>query len=126
MHLSLSPVVADPTLWRADVLGRPINPLDVVVNGTQHLHAVWPGVGYTAGQSAPDAGTSVVIDSLDAPLVQPGGAAGDNLLRYDGETKPDMSGGWHWNLYNNVWGTAFPQWYDDDAAFRFTVALQAA
>jgi hypothetical protein len=26
----------------------------------------------------------------------------------------------HFNLYNNVWGTNFPMWYEDDARFRFS------
>ncbi|NOG48471.1 MAG: hypothetical protein HND48_02750 [Chloroflexi bacterium] len=34
---------------------------------------------------------------------------------------PDMSGGVHFNLYNNVWGTNFPMWFEDDARFRFVL-----
>ena len=32
-----------------------------------------------------------------------------------------LNGGIHANLYNNLWGTAFPQWYDDDGVARFQI-----
>lgn len=44
------------------------------------------------------------------------------MLTFD-NSLPDMSGGMHFNIYNNLWGTAFPQWYSDDAQFRFKVTL---
>jgi len=30
----------------------------------------------------------------------------------------------HFNLLNNLWGTAFPQWQGDDTRFRFQLSLQ--
>ena len=52
-------------------------------------------------------------------LVSPGDI--DHLLRYDDhDSQPDaVRGGMHANLMNNLWGTAFPQWYDDDGSARF-------
>jgi hypothetical protein len=38
-------------------------------------------------------------------------------------TQPDMSEGVHVNLYNNLWGTAFSQWYGDDMKFRFAIRV---
>eukprot|EP00802_Teleaulax_amphioxeia_P002335 Tamp_02337.p1 GENE.Tamp_02337~~Tamp_02337.p1 ORF type:complete len:933 (-),score=169.09 Tamp_02337:1642-4440(-) len=66
------------------------------------------------------------IESLDAPLVSLTDI--DHLLRYDGQTQPPRpraghSTAAHFNLYNNVWGTAFPQWQSGDASFRFRVFL---
>ena len=29
----------------------------------------------------------------------------------------------YFNLYNNVWNTNFPMWYDECARFRFTLRL---
>jgi hypothetical protein len=29
----------------------------------------------------------------------------------------------HFNLYNNIWGTNHPMWYDEDAKFRFALIL---
>ena len=44
-----------------------------------------------------------------------------NLLPHpadDGYSQPNMTGGVHYNLWNNVWGTAFPQWCACPAATR--------
>jgi hypothetical protein len=59
------------------------------------------------------------IETLDAFLVSP---ADDitYLLDFAGFEQPNVEG-MHFNLYNNVWGTAFPQWYSDDALFRFQI-----
>jgi len=101
--VSFNPIVDDPTNgWWLDVLGYPIDPLEVVVNGTRHLHAVWDGIHYDGPTR------HINITTLDTPLVAPGDI--DHLLWYDGETQPDLSHGMHYNLFNNLWGTAFPQW----------------
>jgi hypothetical protein len=36
---------------------------------------------------------------------------------------PQMQEGVHVNLYNNLWGTAFPQWYGEDMRFRFVIRV---
>ncbi len=39
---------------------------------------------------------------------------------------PDLQAdGFHLNLYNNVWGTNFPMWYDEDALFRYRWCFDA-
>ena len=46
---------------------------------------------------------------LDTALM----AMGDtqHMIRYSTQgAQPDMSGGVHANIHNNLWGTAFPQW----------------
>ena len=32
---------------------------------------------------------------------------------------PKLEHGMHFNLYNNLWGTNFPMWYEEDMRFRF-------
>ena len=127
--MSFTPLVPRPHIdnassggdgWMMDILGSPVSPLNVAANGTRHLHAVWGGVDYS------DANTAVSIESLDAPLVCPGDA--EHLLRYTEGAVPDMAGGWHFNLYNNHWAVAFPQWFPfakdgSDANMRFRFAL---
>ena len=44
----------------------------------------------------------------------------DHLLRYN-DDQPPPSGGVHFSLHNNLWGTAFPQWYAGDGVARFQV-----
>lgn len=99
MFVSFVPV-ANPKTWAMDVIGWSVSPLEVVYNGSRHLHAVWEGVN----------NTNVAIKSFDTPLVCPGDA--EHLLLNRGFVSPDvpdMTGGWHWNLMNNHWGVAFPQ-----------------
>ena len=104
--------------YSMDILGSRVSPLEVVDMGTQHLHAVWDGVGYDNRAAG---GAFVWIQALDTPLVAPGDA--EHLLVYDGLTRPDMAGGWHFNVHNNLWGTAFPQWYGDNARARWLLTL---
>ena len=119
--LSFAPNVGeDVSRWTMNILGAPVSPLEVVDMGTRHLHAVWDGVEYDAR----DAGGALVrIHTRDAPLVAPGDA--NHLLWYDGLSQPDLTGGWHFVLESNLWGTAFPQWQDCDMAYAFTIELQA-
>jgi hypothetical protein len=95
--------------WRLDKMGQLISPLEVVRNGNRRLHAVGTGVSYD------DARGGLAIETLDAPLVAPGEPA---LLNFTNR-QPPLRLGMHFNLYNNVWGTNFPLWYEDDARFRF-------
>ena len=90
--------------WSLDVLGQRVDPLDVVLNGTRHIHAVWSGVYYSSSSSSSSSsgsgGSAAAIQSLDAAVVGMGDI--DHLLDYDGTSQPDMSGGVHFNLHNNV------------------------
>jgi hypothetical protein len=100
--------------WRLDKLGEPIDPLDVVRDGNRKLHAVGVGAAAEVGVR------TFVLETLDAPLIAPGEPS---LLNFNNR-RPPLAGGVHVNLYNNVWGTNFPMWYDDDARFRFVISLQ--
>ena len=93
--------------WRIEKMGEWFSPLEVVENGNRNLHAV--------GRRICKGGFSV--ETLDAPLVAPGQP---RLLEFD-NAQPELAGGMHFNLYNNVWGTNFPMWSEADAHFRFVV-----
>ena len=110
---SFSPRVASGGRWQMDKLGQTISPLEVVRNGNRKLHAVGSGVSYH------DAHGSLSIETLDAPLVAPGQPS---LLSFDNR-QPAISGGMHFLLFNNVWGTNFPMWYGEDARFRFLISV---
>ena len=76
-----------------------------------------PGVCYD------DSRATLAIETVDAPLVAPGDTA--HLVDFDNEL-PDLAGGFHFNLHNNVgWDASAPWWYGDDAAFRFKIAVNA-
>jgi len=116
MWLSFSPDAPDGEGWLLDKVDRPVSPHDVIADGGLHLHAV------TRSVSCRDAKGSFTLETLDAPLVSPGQRG---LLVFD-NNQPDLHEGVHINLFNNLWGTAFPQWYGDDMRFRFVIRVKAA
>lgn len=109
LWLSFRPLVTAEDGWRMEKLGSWISPREVVTNGNRKLHAVGTGVSYSD-----DAG-SCLLETLDASLVAPGEPA---LLDFN-NLQPSLNSGVHINLFNNVWGTNFPMWSDEDARFRF-------
>ncbi len=84
-----------------------VDPADVVSRGARTLHAVEEVV----------IDGKVLLANLDSPLVAPGKPA---LLNFHNR-KPDLKGGVHFNLYNNVWGTNFPMWFGDNMLFRYRI-----
>jgi len=109
--LSFQPQASNTAEWRLDKLGAEISPLEVVENGNRHLHACGRGL------TCRDAGQRFLLSTLDAPLVAPGEPS---LLDFNND-QPDLRQGVHFNLHNNLWGTNFPMWFEDDCRFRFTL-----
>jgi hypothetical protein len=110
LWLSIAPPRTTMRGWRMLKLGGWVGPLEVVRDGNRRLHAV-------QALEHRGAGGAVRIDPLDAALVAPGGPS---LLDFTNR-QPPARGGMHVNLYNNVWGTNFPMWYEEDARFRFAI-----
>lgn len=46
------------------------------------------------------------------------------ILEYDNKIESIEKDGISYVLYNNVWGTNFPLWYEDNACFKFDITLQ--
>jgi hypothetical protein len=113
LWLSFVPDAPATEGWTLEKMGRRISPLEVVPGGNRKLHAVGGRVEY-----ADDRG-GLLIDTLDAPLVAPGEPS---LLDFN-DRQPPLLKGMHFNLYNNVWGTNFAMWYDEDARFRFVLRV---
>ena len=90
---SFMPLVEEPDRWRLDKMGVPISPLEAVPDGNCRRHAVQAGVSYSGADGF------IEIASHDAALVAPGKPS---LLEFD-DTLPDLRGGMHFNLCNNVW-----------------------
>lgn len=91
-------------------LGQWIDPVDVVDGGNKRMHATQDGVRWE--------GCS--LRGVDTGLVSVGGPS---LLRFSKEA-PDTEKGVWFCLYNNVWGTNFPMWYDQDGRFRFVLSFE--
>lgn len=103
-----------PGDWRLTKIDTPVDPQRVVRNGNRSMHAV-AEVTHTAART-------FSLRPLDAALVAVGRPA---LLRFD-DAVPDPEDGFHVNLHNNVWGTNFTMWIDDDLRFRFLLDLGGA
>ena len=88
---------------------QPIDPRYVVRNGNCRLHGTDYGVIYK----------ELSIETLDACVVAP---QEPSLLHFC-NSKPEDQDGIHFNLFNNVWGTNFPMWFEGDARFRFVLHL---
>ena len=113
--LSFVPLVDNPNMWTMDKLGQLLSPLTVVKDGNRNMHAVNSGLYYEGADG------SCTIRTLDAPVVCPGER---RLLQFDNTFAP-LDGGFHFNLHNNVWGTNFRMWFEDDMKFRFQLLLQS-
>lgn len=115
MWFSLGLKVDNPNIWKLDKLGEHISPLEVVRNGNRNLHSVDKGLYYSGADAV------VNIETKDSPLVSPGEK---RLLQFN-NTFASLEGGFHVNLYNNIWGTNFPMWYEEDGKSRFSLKLKS-
>ncbi|HKL56803.1 MAG TPA: DUF5054 domain-containing protein [Sphaerochaeta sp.] len=104
----------DKGRWRMVKVGQSLPLGPTVSKGARSIHAV-EALEYT-GPS-----TRVTVQNLDSPLVSLGKR---KLLDFDDE--PALENGcFHFNLYNNIWGTNFPLWYEEDGRSRIRLAWKA-
>lgn len=111
--LTINPIVAEPSSWQMFKLGTQLSPLHVVENGNRNLHSV-EMLSYNDDES------SIRIEPLDSPVVGIGEA---RILEFDNHYG-DLAQGFHLNLHNNVWGTNFRMWFDDDMTYRVRLSLE--
>ncbi len=88
-------------------LGCLVSPDEVAYNGSRNLHAV-QGVEFG----------NYEIVNLHSPLVSFGKG---KILEFDNKLEDVSKDGLSFVLYNNVWGTNFPLWYEDNARFVFEI-----
>ena len=91
-------------------LGTVVKPEEVALNGSRNLHAV---------QSVSFGDFEIV--NVHSPLVSFGRG---KILEFDNKIESIRKDGISFVLYNNVWGTNFPLWYEDNAKFTFTISLK--
>ena len=108
--MDLNPSSTDRVLF--EKLGSAVDPADVISGGNRKLHAI-EQVTIRSG------GHVYSIVPCDAPVVSVGGR---HLYHADdGPETPEN--GLYFLLCNNRWGTNFPQWFGEDARFRFFVRM---
>ncbi|RAP77561.1 DUF5054 domain-containing protein [Paenibacillus montanisoli] len=111
---SLNLKVDNANQWKLDKMGALVSPLDVVKNGNRSMHAVNTGVYYEGSDA------KIQLETLDAPIVSPGEK---RMLRFDQRFAP-LEGGMHFNLHNNVWGTNFRMWFEENMTYRFVLRIE--
>jgi hypothetical protein len=111
MWLTFNPVTSDPEGWELEKVGQPVRPADVVRGGGRSMHAVSERLRYR------DARGTFELATLDAPVVALGARS---PLDFSLEL-PTMQDGLHVSLYNNAWGTNYPQWCGGDWMYRFNL-----
>jgi len=112
LWLSLALALPPEGEWRMIKIGKRLPMDNTVSRGARSVHAV-EGVEYRLGDQA------LLIANRDSPLVS---IEHRKLLRFDDELAP-VTGAFHFNLCNNLWGTNFPLWYGEDGSsvLEFTV-----
>lgn len=112
MWLTFRPVGTGQRAWTLDKVDEPVSPADVIRGGGRSMHAITNEVRF-AGAS----GSTLRIQSLDAPLVAVGGRS---PLNFSLEL-PNLLDGVHFGLFNNAWGTNYIQWCAGDWRYRFSL-----
>lgn len=92
-------------------IGEWIDPYDIVENGGKNIHAVQYSRLKTENGS-------FIFTNRHSPLLSPGKG---KILHYDNKVENIEQNGITYVLQDNVWGTNFPLWYEDNARFHFTV-----
>jgi hypothetical protein len=110
---SFAPVVRKGD-WTIDKMGGIVNFRDVESRGNRKMHACINGV-----QLKTIDGATMSVGSLDAPLAMFGNSS---LLDFNNKL-PNAGDGVQFCLHNNVWGTNFTMWFDEDMQYRFVVKL---
>jgi len=106
----------DKPNWKIEKLGSMVSPLNIILNGSQHLHASTKGAILD----------SFSIESSDAAVISPGDPTPFPipLDRVTGLEEEGIS----FCLVNNIWGTNYVMWYpfeekDRESVFRFKMTV---
>ena len=110
MWLTFSPRGVLPKSWELEKVNQPVSAFDVVPGGGRAMHAVSDAVRCRTARNQ-----HFEVRTLDAAVV----AFGERSpLNFSLQT-PDLAAGAHVSLFNNGWGTNYPQWSGGDWSYRF-------
>ena len=111
LWFSFIPLIQVDGQFEMDKMGQAVSPMDVVKGGNRNLHGVISGVSYK------DKDNGFQLETLDAFLVAPGRRS---MLIFDNK-QPDMTGGLHFCLFNNLFSVNWRLWFEEDMQFRFVM-----
>lgn len=109
MWLTFRPRTGNSLNWIFEKVNQDVSATDVVRGGGRQMHAV------TSRLTCADDNHQLEITTLDAPVVALGVRSPLNFSK----ELPDLQQGAHVNLFNNAWGTNYPQWAGGDWRYRF-------
>jgi hypothetical protein len=112
LWLTFAPLNTGKEALTIDKIQQSLAPSDVVRGGGRAMHAISKAVRYRDGS-----GRTLQIHTLDAPVV----AFGERSPLNFSLQLPALSTGIHFSLFNNAWGTNYPQWCRGDWAYRFRI-----
>lgn len=92
-------------------IGEEVDPESVVSTGGKNIHAVWKTIFKTNGGN-------FKFVNRHSPILSIGEG---KILKFDDKTEDFTRDGISYILQNNVWGTNFPLWYEDNAKFHFEI-----
>ncbi len=95
-------------------MGQWINPYEIVGMGGKKLHAV-RCAKLQKGEN------SYIIRNYHSPLFSAGKG---KILEYDNRVEDIKTDGISYVLHNNVWGTNFPLWYENNAYFKYEITKE--
>ena len=109
IFFKLFPVESKIGLEKLDTV---VDPYSVVEKGSRNLHAVRKAI-FENNKNA------LKITNLTTPLISIGKG---KILEFDNKFEK-LQDGVSYVLYNNVWGTNFPLWYEENAHFEFVIEV---
>jgi len=101
-------------VWKMVKIGQSLPLGPTVSMGARSIHAV-EALKYAEGSKR------LSVCNIDSPLVSLGKR---KLLDFDNAPVLD-NGCFHFNLCNNIWGTNFPLWYEEDGRSRICLQWEA-
>ncbi len=111
LWLSVGFSMKDKGRWKMVKIGQSLPLGPTVSRGSRSIHAV----------QALEYANRLSVQNLDSPLVSLGKR---KLLDFD--DAPALENGcFHFNLCNNIWGTNFPLWYEEDGRSRIHLEWKA-
>jgi hypothetical protein len=111
LWLSFSPQTKNDPTWNLTKVNQQVTSAEVIRGGGRRMHAV------TEDFACVDGNDRLTIKTLDAPVIA---FRPESPLNFS-QDLPDPRQGVHVSLFNNAWGTNYPQWAGGDWLYRFTL-----
>ena len=116
LSFQFNPPVNNASSMHISKLGEYFRVLEVMKNGSKHLHASDRGVAYMD--------SNLTFQALDTSVI----CVGEPTAFPTPMEQPDVTKGFAFNIYNNIWGTNYIMWYpflqqDASSKYHFVMTL---